>query len=654
MKSFPQFISKYLEIGIIFVVLSALNLDNLLVTCKIYDNLGFDFQALLTWDYSASLGIVPYKEIFYPYGILAYFKNQSILSHVLFFFITPVLLTSLFIVFKKIWGGRLYACLFLLLLFLFVTRIIGHDGLDRYGIFVTFSLVLGFILYTRKSLTKNTSFIFGVITGIILWLMNDQGIYVFIVFTVNLFLYPIVLGKQLAERKSKYYKPAFLKFVIYLVGITVGTIPLFLYLFKNGAILDFSIFFIRFSDLSLYAKTPFPPYSNTPENIFTFAILIPAIFYLAFRLIFKEKITLNNYLQINLCFIIIFLEQKSLIRSIDSVITFPSLILLILLVADIIEKQRLNKKYIYLFLIFTVAMSLFVFKNSKNISKIYFINSNECINRNLNSLLKDNSEYLVVKNIVSDKFGYKGKIFSYPSDPIFYLLFKQIPPYYSNNYDSSPIYAQKKQIDYIKNNNVKYIIYNLETPSVMDNVPNYIRTSDEFNYILNNFKIKDKVGNFLIFEKNKNSDIFADNNLYQYGHFKKYLTEINLESIPRSEGKYKKKILQSDRVRVIGEFKSIAGLNNFLKENVIFSKNKFMVFIPEESDKSDMTIDISSIKRLKTSVRFRSCDKFEFCIINLSKIPLFYNNRILKKIIINSEFGGDIELIEIKNPSFIW
>jgi hypothetical protein len=44
---------------------------------------------------------------------------------------------------------------------------------------------------------------------------------------------------------------------------------------------------------------------------------------------------------------------------------------------------------------------------------------------------------------------YKPSYFSFPGDPIFYILFNQKPPYYPTIYEATPIYAQKKLIKFI-------------------------------------------------------------------------------------------------------------------------------------------------------------------------------------------------------------
>lgn len=639
-----------METVIAFLFFSALNIANLFPLCRIYGDLNFDFQALLTWDYSAYLGVIPYKEIFYPYGILSYFKDQNVLIHVLFFLITPVLLTALFIIFKKIWERSIYAYLHLLLVYIFVIRLVGQDGFDRYGIFTVFPLIIGLILYSKKTLTKNLSFIFGVITGYIFSLMSDQGIYIFVGFTVNLYLYPIIVGKQLEKDIGKYYKSAFLQFVVYLIGIIVGIIPLFVYLFKNGVISDFFNFFIKLSDISLYAKTPFPPYSDTPENIFTFAILIIAIFYLSFRLMFKKKVTLNNYLQLNLCFIIIFLEQKSLIRSIDSVITFPSFILFILLLKDLKDKLKVNKKNIsYLVLIFITIMLLSLSKNYKNIYKINYLDQNDlCIEMNLNKLFKNDSEYIQVKNLIKEKLGYEGKIFSYPSDPIFYLLFEQVPPYYSNNYDSSAIYAQKKQIEYIEKNNIQFVIYDQKIDSVQDGVPNYIRTPYEMRYIFSNFYIENKIGKFLILRKSLSPiDLFESKILNRNMSFKNYVSNVDLRSIPLSEGLYKAKSLYVNKNKRIVLSGSLSYFNNFLKNNSVSTSNKILKLTSKKykTKTTIITMNIRTLDGNKSRIIFNKCKIGFACLINLHNIPLFYNERIIKEITLD-DFEGNIEVID--------
>lgn len=623
---------------------------NLLNFCKTYSDFGFDNQALFAWDYSASLGMTPYKEFFYPYGVLSYFVTQNILIDVLFLLITPILLVILFTLFKKLWKSKIYAYFFLVLSVVFINKYIGWEGFDRYGVFVVFSLAFGYLVYTRKSLSKKFSIFFGIIGGFIFSLMHDQGMYIFSVFLFNLFFYSILFKKPFA----------FLQLASYLTGVFLGLIPFFLYLAKNNAIDGFYNFFVKIKDISLYAKTSFTPYASSPENIFTFLILFSAIFYLSLRFVFKKRITLTNYLQINLCFVIILLEQKSLIRSIDRIIIFPSFVLLILLFSDLMEPLKFHKLpklkgiFFFCFLLLFVMFLLGVQSYNNNFKINYLMKNDQCINQNLNNLFKKNSVYLKVKNIIKENFKYQGKIFSFSGDPVFYAIFKQIPPYYSNNYDSSPLYAQKKQIDYIKSNNIRYVIYNLDIPSIMDNVPNYIRTSDEFSYIINNFQIVDKVDNFLILEKNIGADIFAEYNFNKYASFAKYLLDVDFQSIPRSEGKYKKKILQSDKVKIIGEFKSITELNSFLRNNNIFSKDKFLVFTPEETGRQDIVIDISSTDGIKTSVRFKPCNKFELCIINLSKAPLFYKERKILKITPKSNISGKFSIIENLTGSNLW
>src|SRR5687767_13741472 len=87
---------------IIFLVLfSALVLSlNYLSICSSYlKHSSFDLQTLLTWDYSAAKGLIPYRDLYYPYGLLFYYKTVNPFFAVLYL-LTPVLslLTAYFVI----------------------------------------------------------------------------------------------------------------------------------------------------------------------------------------------------------------------------------------------------------------------------------------------------------------------------------------------------------------------------------------------------------------------------------------------------------------------------------------------------------------------------------------------------------------------------
>ena len=126
-----------------------------------------------------------------------------------------------------------------------------------------------------------------------------------------------------------------------------------------------------------------------------------------------------------------------------------------------------------------------------------------CLDKKISSIIKKYPQYINVVNKLNSYSDFNGKVYSFPGDPIFYVLFNQKPPYYSSIYEASPIYAQKKLVEYISEDEINYIAYNKNDTTIQDNVPNTVRAAYLNNYIVKNFSIKDKVGSFLILYRNK-------------------------------------------------------------------------------------------------------------------------------------------------------
>ncbi len=645
------FKNKYLEIAAFFTLISFLNIGNFLNSCKNYVNLGFDNQNILAWDYASSMGVVPYKDIFYPYGILTYLKNYNVFFHIIFFLFASLLFTLIFLTFLKLTKDKIYAYIFSLASFLFVQRFIRYEEFNRYGIILLFSYLVGFLLYSRKLLSKKIIYEISVLVGIIFSLFQDQGVYAFILFLFYLIFYLFV--------QRKHFTDQLVVLGIFISGIITGLIPFIIYLINKSAIWDFLNFFLRLSDITLYAKTPFIPYSKSPENIFTLSILIFTIFYLCFVFVFeRKKASLSNYIQVSLVAVLILLEQKSLMRSIDRTLTLFGFQLFIVLFWDFIRKVKKYKveKLSLIFYFLIILVSILYLMNIHPYKVDSFSGSHygkSCVYKNINYLISKDQDYFLVKNKIIKDLNYNGKIFSFPADPVFYMLFNQTPPFYSNNYDSSSSLAQNTQINYIKNNNVKYILYNLEAFSLQDGVPNYIRTPEEIRFIFNNFKPVEKIGKFLLLEKNDTDFDLLDNQIINNTPtFLKYIQDIDLQKVPISEGKYKSKFINKTDILSSG---SVDYVNKYFQENTIYSSNKLLVLIPEKyiSNGKDITITIKTSDLKYTNIKLNKCKTKSPCIINLSNIPLFYKQRIIRELTF-SDFDGKIEFINNYDKKIFW
>ena len=137
-----------------------------------------------------------------------------------------------------------------------------------------------------------------------------------------------------------------------------------------------------------------------------------------------------------------------------------------------------------------------------NINEFLLNKSKLCLDENLNKLTTNrNTKFEKVKKIIEKDSAGKNKIFNYLSDPIFYVLFNQKPPYYFTIFEATPVYAQKSNIEYIEDKDINYIIYNNEIVRIQDNVPTSARNKVLYNYVLANFKPIASVDNFLIYKR---------------------------------------------------------------------------------------------------------------------------------------------------------
>ena len=447
------------------------------------------------------------------------------------------------------------------------------------------------------------------------------------------------VGLLLALLQEKYI----VRGLFFFAGYFIGLFPLFMYLLQKNLFFDFLNSFKQLSELTSIAKTPFIPSLKSRENIFTLGILVTTITYLSYKYFFtKIKFSFALSLQLVLTIGLIILEQKSIIRSIDTQITFFAFFIYIVFLYQ-------WKKYIkpFMIIIFMIPPFFIGFRHVSFLRTTQSLNLPACMRQNLSPLLNKNTTYDKIKRKLKSQPDFNEKVFSFPGDPIFYVLFNQTPPYYFQTYDGSSSFGQKKRIDYIKQNNIQYVLINTNTKAIQDGVPDYIRASDELHYILTHFEIIDQINSFLILKKTNTSvDFFNNSFLKKNKSFSDYLLHINIGSIPKSEGYYKTKSLSNKRV-----FHSFTELNTFLAKNSISSKNTFLTIIPHEQTAETISLHIAS-EHYQATVTFDRCKQKAPCIIHLSRIPLFYKESIIKKISSVESIQATIEIFHSQNSHF--
>ena len=119
-------------------------------------------------------------------------------------------------------------------------------------------------------------------------------------------------------------------------------------------------------------------------------------------------------------------------------------------------------------------------------------------------IISKNKQLPGIKKQLYSRKNFNKKVFTFPGEPIFYIMFGQKPPYYPTIYEATPIKAQKELITYIQKENIDVILYNVKTRSIQDEVPDTVRGRLLYEYIRSNYSVERKVGNYLIFIKNRN------------------------------------------------------------------------------------------------------------------------------------------------------
>jgi hypothetical protein len=158
-------------------------------------------------------------------------------------------------------------------------------------------------------------------------------------------------------------------------------------------------------------------------------------------------------------------------------------------------------------------------------------------------------------------------IFSFPYDPIYYLLYKQIPPPYTTIYEGSPLYAQKISTQFLDDNIELNIIYNISPSDLVDQVPEYVRAPYLTKYILLNYQPVKLIDRFVIMEKDSGGLVFDEKNLSgAYGELYDHLLNLSFGSIPQIEGEHKdSQIIKSDRSIILTRGSNKGGVKHLFK-----------------------------------------------------------------------------------------
>lgn len=637
-----------IALAIFFLIYYTRYIGNL---CANFSTIGFDSQNFVTWYYTASNNILPYKDVFYLYGLVSYLKPSHIIFTFIYFYQVAITLVGLWIVLRILFTSVYIRLLAFFTLYIFNEKFGSFNSIWR---FYAIPVVIGICLliferYKEKHIFK-AALLSGILAGLLLSSVTDAGIYV------------IVLLGILAL----YYFADIIKIILgYLLGFLIGFLPHLIYLLQYAMLPDYINSLKDLSDMTIYAKVPFMTEFFAPNHWFLFLAMASTSFYLAYALFFNRDYFLSTRGKLQfLWFIgILFLENKNIVRAqIHSQFLFYGFMLFLIHVANILDIYK-KIRYASIFAATSVTIlagiviqyytlqpytRLFAETAYKQITKDFPAQIkhgwpqkevNQCIKHNFSeSNINYPDSYKVIRAYLMLKQDFNGKVFSYPADPLFYVLLNQTPPKYFNLYDASAKKAQLENIEYIERENIDYILFNTKSMAIQDSVPDYVRGKTIFKYLLKNYRIETKIDTFLVLRRINTVneyDLLSSAFILDTTELNYHLHNPQLGGIPRAEGLYK--------------YKSI---NNSLKlpfSVPINSKNIILIaqhqkpitiqnaYMPKESTFVRLVIENNQ----EIIIHYTPCNKSEYCIIRLDNIPAFYQNRVITQISGDSKYPAD-------------
>ena len=612
----------------------------LITACAVYGEANFDSINFLYWNYGAMSGHVPYRDFFYPYGLVQYYLYSHTLAAFLYALVLSTISISIGIYLKSLFRNIFYFLLSSAFVIYFLLNYVSIETFGRYGSFVFLGILMGYLILIKKRTLKN-EFLAGLSCGIMLSLFFDQGVYGVLIYVI-LSLVSIYsnLDKKDLGRNIKVFSYRMLLFGL---AFCLGAMPFIIYLYIHDGLLGFIESTKFLAGVSKYAKVPFFPSLKNPDGIFvTVSIIISTILLLLKAA--DKKIQKEEKMLFILTLVMLILQYKNTVRPFFSQLTFISLLMFVNSIAIVIRDLKTSSYIHTKFFFVIVVIMLFFFPFPKPTFFKIVHNSDYVLNGGAVCYAKNTHK--IYSEFDSIKSSIVGNVYSYPANPLIYAYLHQKLPYFLTIYETTSDEAQEKSIQYIKDNNIQTILFDPTSEAIQDGVPDVLRANTLLSYMLSNFTIKMQKDKYFILERNEESDFFTHiPDEKESIDFVNRFLNIPMGTIPLSEGKRFKNISASTwkgKVLVQG---GLAKVNQYISKNSVFGK-QVLIILKLRDINSDMgMLDLySNIK--KTTVEFNLKKGYPWYFFNVSRVPLFFKDRKIEKM----NFKGDAEITILQKP----
>lgn len=620
--------------------------------CHLINWLDFDTQNVFFWDHLAEMGFEPYKDTFYLYGFLFFYKSQSLIYFLIYTLISPLLLTlTYFTVIHRLFSSWYLKFVIYLTLLSLVINNLSTTTYGRYGLLPTFALLSALILYKFRP-KKNIPYLtLGIISGLLLFVSNADALYLM---AAQLILIGYDHFAVLGTRKIQIIISAgILKIAFYFLGFLLGSVPFIFHLSTHHlwSILPHLITDITFG--AEYGKTPY--LIDNAYELFLILSLVVGFVVLLIR-IYQHQLrhTYTTYLILASFTSLLIMFQKHLVRQMANILFYFAFILILILFSQVKKWRPPLQLILYLafFISFMTYLRLPVTSRAFTHTIQAYLPAQILNTLNYSSRLCRIDQINWSQLQLTPAHQQVGKylfaqspsprIFSFPYDPLFYLLLRQKPAPYPNLYNASPDALQKLNLNFIKNQEVNYVIYNLRA-QIIDEVPDYLRGRTTLHYLINNFTPVKYYDPFVILKKNPSiskGSFFSLENQVQYPALYRYLGNLSWGWVPYTEARYKDNhLLSGSSFR--SYFDDPEALTRYLSQAPLDATNAYILFHTPANIPATNEVTLTDEKEFNTKFFLNQKPNSNY-LINLSNLPSFMD-------------GGQLAAINFTTPPvYIW
>lgn len=660
----PKNIKYFLPSPHIFVALIIFLIVLQSIGCNYPDNFKFDPQNIFLWNYLEELGVVSIKEVFQPHGLITSLSANNLYFKIIFALIPSIYFLIVYHVLYKLYDrSKIITWILLSFYFLIVLQYSLLASFVRYGMLLFPGLFTAYIVSEKYK--KTNLLLTGVLTGITTFL--EMGVSLnLIAFNLFIFLFNyFYLYKTNSKRSLKLQLRGF---GYYLIGLIIGSIPFLIFFIRNNLTEEFIYFFKDIVSFSSYAKIP-TNYSHRMISLLLFIFTLNIAYIVrSIKTSFKEFGKLYYYLLYSTFVSTFLISTKFLVRDVLGILVFYIALNLVILLFPVYQylKEKYKKIAKAVFSISTVSiLCLLQFSNvaeSRILGDFKLTRFKDYKWKNADKLLCNinnlDVKYLQLDTDYYDVYEYlkinhaNENVYFYPIDLVFYPYLGIKPPPYPTTWEASPLYAQDKNIDFIRNNEIGLVVYNFNYPT-NDGVPEYVRAKTLHKYLMTNFHPIYKNSEFVVMKKNDNANYYFmhDQNLVNKyeGLFKANL-DVSFGEVFYLEGKYKtERLLENSEI--VMETTDLEDIKSSINENHDDLDNLILLIKYKDEDRVNTTIIVVD-NGVESTVFHKMCGMYN-CLIKLSNILVLYKNVNLDSIELENK-PTRLTLLKAKDVSYLW